>query len=174
MSLFHHNTYASLDFVFRAVNRALAPGFRDISWLDWLPSVSAWSRFASDGEPRDEHHQPSASATSHKKVHGDRQGALLDPSAAASALCARSTWCISAAASGVRASNRLIIPELKSITIVLCLQDALLQYMRREGIVAGNVNEIHLQQFGHGQSNPTYLVKVRMQQKYFNLVYMSL
>ena len=68
----------------------------------------------------------------------------------------------------------MIIPELKSITIVLCLQDALLQYMRREGIVAGNVNEIHLQQFGHGQSNPTYLVKVRMQQKYFNLVYMSL
>lgn len=43
------------------------------------------------------------------------------------------------------------------------VQDGLLQYMRREGIVAGSVSAIHLQQFGHGQSNPTYFLKVRKQ-----------
>ena len=46
--------------------------------------------------------------------------------------------------------------------------------MRREGIVAESVSAIHLQQFGHGQSNPTYLVKVRAQSNDFNLVYIKL
>lgn len=34
--------------------------------------------------------------------------------------------------------------------------------MKREGIVEENVQELHLQQFGHGQSNPTYLVQVAL------------
>jgi hypothetical protein len=45
------------------------------------------------------------------------------------------------------------------------MQAVLLQYMQREGIVSEDVKEIRLQQFGHGQSNPTYLVKLRFLRK---------
>jgi hypothetical protein len=41
------------------------------------------------------------------------------------------------------------------------MQGSILQYLRKQGAVSEQVDACEILQFGHGQSNPTYLVQVR-------------